>query len=175
MYKGSGSDLILTGYCDSDYAADIDTRRSTGGYIFKIANGPVTWSSKRQATVSLSTTEAEYIAASMATKEAIWLRNLLSDIGRRCENATIIMTDNQSTIKLIKNPEFHSRTKHIDVRYHFIREKLIEHEIDVKYIPSKNQLADIFTKGLPRDQFKHLVHEIGITELKDYFKYAKSD
>jgi len=135
----------------------------------------VTWSSKRQATVSLSTTEAEYIAASIATKEAIWLRNLLSDIGRRCENATTIMTDNQSAIKLIKNPEFHSRTKHIDVRYHFIREKFIKHEIDVKYIPSKNQLADIFTKGLPRDQFKHLVDEIGITKPKDCFKYTKSD
>jgi len=76
--------------------------------------------------VSLSTTETEYIAASIATKEAIWLRNLLSDIGRRCENATAIMIDNQSAMKLIKNPEFHSRTKHIDVRYHFIREKLIK-------------------------------------------------
>jgi len=85
------------------------------------------------------------------------------------------MIDNQSAIKLIKNPEFHSRTKHIDVRCHFIREKFVKHEIDVKYIPSKNQLADILTKGLPRDQFKHLLYEIGITRPKNRFKYAKSD
>jgi len=110
----------------------------TSGYVYKFANRPITWNSKRQTTVSLSTTKAEYIAASIATKEAIWLRKLLLDIGRRCENATKIMIDNQSTIKLIRNPEFHNRTKHIDVRYHFIREKLSTCEIDVEYISSQN-------------------------------------
>ena len=94
--------------------------------------GCITWSSKRQASVILSTTEAEFIAASEATKEAIWLRKLLYDIRQECENPTILNMDNQSSIKLTKNQEFHRRSKHIDVRYHFICDKVLENVIDPK-------------------------------------------
>ncbi|XP_033230350.1 secreted RxLR effector protein 161-like [Belonocnema kinseyi] len=121
MYKSCGSKLELRGYSDADYAGDVVMRRSTTGYVFMLAGGPITWSSQRQKLVTLSTTETEYFAAATATKEAVWLRKLLDDIGFQAAGASALFVDNQSAIKLIKNPEFHKRTKHIDVRYHFIR------------------------------------------------------
>ena len=122
------------GYSDADYAGDLETRRSTTGYAFNFANGLVTWSSQRQKMVTLSTTESEYVAAAMATKENIWIRNLLKDLGANCEKATALYVDNQSAIKSAKNPVFHRRTKHIDVRFHFIREKVASQEIALIYI-----------------------------------------
>lgn len=111
------------------------------------------WSSKRQATVSLSTTEAEFIAASEATKEAIWLRKLLFDFGHPCVEPTPLYVDNQSAIKLSKNSEFHPRSKHIDVRYQFICEKPRNDEIDTRYIKSGDQYADALTKPLTLEKF----------------------
>lgn len=126
--------LNLEGFSDSDYAGDIDTRRSTSGYVFKLSDGPITWMSKRQNCITLSTAEAEYIAACLAVKESVWIRKLLCDLGYFQNNPTQIHVDNQSAIRLVKNPEFHCRTKHIDIKYHFIREKFDNQEIDVTYI-----------------------------------------
>jgi transposase InsO family protein len=154
----------LIGYSDADYANDIETRRSTTGYLFELANGPVTWCSQRQKLVTLSTTESEYVAASVASREAIWLRKLLKDIRPQCEKATVIFVDNQSAIKLVKNPEFHKRTKHIDVRYHYIREKVNAKEIKVEYVPSELQKADIFTKALTKEKFKRLCSSMNVIE-----------
>ena len=145
----------LVGYSDADYAADLDTRRSTTGYVFAMNGGCIAWCSRRQATVSVSTTEAEFIAASEATKEAIWLRKLLSDIGHGCAEPTILHVDNQSAIRLTRNLEFHRRSKHIDVRYHFICEKLRNDEIDTKYLNTNNQHADILTKPLSYDKLMY--------------------
>ncbi|KAG5871047.1 hypothetical protein JTB14_021194 [Gonioctena quinquepunctata] len=122
--------LQLSGFSDSDYASDKDTRKSTTGYIFKLCNGAVTWSSKRQHAVTLSTTEAEYVASCQATKEAIWIRRLMNDIGESVSIATPLNIDNQSAIKLIHNPEFHNRTKHVDIQFHFVREKFQDGEIE---------------------------------------------
>ncbi|XP_071637520.1 uncharacterized protein [Temnothorax longispinosus] len=144
-YRSGGSDSKLVGFSDADYAGDLEARRSTTGYVYSLANGSVTWSSRRQKMVTLSTTKAEYVAASSAAKEAVWLRHLLCEIGHRCENATTLIVDNQSAIKLAKNPEFHERTKHIDVRCHHIREMIENGEIKVVYIPSEMQKADILT------------------------------
>ena len=130
LFRPNHTTGVLLGYSDKDYAADLDTRRSTSGYVFMMNGGCITWLSKQQASVSLGTTEAEFIAASEATKEAIWLRNLLYDIGHECENPTILNMDNQSSIKLTKNQEFHRGSKHIDVRYHFICDKVRENVID---------------------------------------------
>ncbi|UYV67990.1 hypothetical protein LAZ67_5002731 [Cordylochernes scorpioides] len=113
----------LTGYSDSAFARDIDSRKSTTGYIFMLNHGAVSWSSQKQSTVALSTTESEYIAACAATKEMVWLRRLLKDIGIKMDRPTVLNMDNQAAIKLVQNPEFHKRTKHIDVRYHYIRTK----------------------------------------------------
>ncbi|UYV73967.1 hypothetical protein LAZ67_11001633 [Cordylochernes scorpioides] len=113
----------LIGYSDSDYARDIDSRKSTTGYIFMLNHGAVSWSSQKQSTVAFSTTESEYIAPCAATKEMVWLRRLLKDIGIKMDRPTVLNIDNQAAIKLVQNPEFHKRTKHIDVRYHYIRTK----------------------------------------------------
>ena len=152
----------LTGYCDSDFAGDVSTRRSTSGYVFELASGPVTWTCQRQKSVAVSTTAAEYVSASLATREAVWLRKLLNDLGHQTADALVLYVDNQNAIRLIKNPEFHKRTKHIDTQYHFVRDQYEANVIDVKYIPSENQKADIFTKALPRDRFKRLCDAIGV-------------
>ncbi len=152
----------LKGYTDADYAGDTNTRQSTSGFIFILFGGPVAWSSRRQSCVSLSTTEAEYVAASDATKEGIWLRRLLLDLNPEWNKPIPLMCDNQSAIRLIRNPEFHQRTKHIDVRYHFIREHQEAKEIDVLYIPTEIQLADPFTKPLPNPRFSILRDALGI-------------
>jgi len=156
MYKSGENNFVLEGYSDADFAGDINTRRSTTGYVFMLAYGPITWSSQRQKSVTLSTTEAEYVAAAAAAKEAVWLRKLMNDIGCRCKKATVIYIDNQSAIQLVKNPVYHKRTKHIDIRYHFLREKVEENELKVCYIPSNLQRADIYTKAVPREPFKDL-------------------
>ena len=143
----------LIGFSDADYAADLDTRRSTTGYVFMMSGGCVTWCSRRQATVSVSTTEAEFIAASEASKEAIWLRKLLSDIGHECVRSTTLYVDNQSAIKLVKNPSFHRRSKHIDVRYQYICEKQRSGEIETKYVKTNDQYADFLTKPLCYEKY----------------------
>lgn len=165
--KYEKSDNELIGFCDSDYANDIDTRKSVGGFVFCLSNGAITWSSQKQNIVALSTTEAEYVAAASATKEIVWIRKLLTDIGCECNGGTVLYIDNQSAIRLAKNPEFHKRTKHIDIRYHYIREKVQEKEIFVEYVQTVNQRADIFTKALPNDRFKYLCSLIGISDLND--------
>lgn len=154
----------LIGFSDADYAADLDMRRSATGYLFVLNNCTVSWSSKRQQTVSLSTTEAEFIAAAEATKEAMWLRKLLSDIGHLYDGPTLLNVDNQSAIKLTRNPEFHRRSKHIDVRYHFICEKLTENVIDTKYVNTENQYADVLTKALTLDKFCRFRNKINVIE-----------
>lgn len=157
----------MIGYSDSDYASDLDARKSTTGYIFMLNGGAVTWSSQRQRSVALSTTEAEYMAACAATKEAIWLRQLLSDIDEPISGPTTLYIDNQSAIKLIHNPEFHKRTKHIDIRYHFIREKLKKGEIETQYKSSEQQLADFLMKPLPLPRFKFLRDAINNVPLQN--------
>lgn len=155
-FSANSSAFQLLGYSDADYASDKGTRRSTSGYVFLLASEPITWSSERQKMVTLSTTEAEYVAATSATKEVIWLRRLLKDFGCGCVGASDLYVDNQSAIKLAKNPEYHKRTKHIDIRFHFIREKVASQEINLEYVPSELQLADILTKALPKERFCQL-------------------
>ena len=146
----------LYGYSDANWAGDVDSRRSTSGYVFKVANCTVSWSSKKQGSVTKSTTEAEYVALSQATQEAIWMRKLLSDIGCKSEEPTTIYEDNQGAIEISKNAKFHNRTKHIDVRFHFIREKVSTNEVKVVYLSTEDMLADIMTKGLTKKRFQRL-------------------
>ncbi|UYV65269.1 hypothetical protein LAZ67_3003763, partial [Cordylochernes scorpioides] len=146
----------LVGYSDSDFARDVDSRKSTTGYAFMMNGGTVSWASQRQPIIALSTTESEYIAACSAAKELIWIRRLLQGIGCDITKETELYIDNQAAIKLVENPVFHKRTKHIDVRYHFIRSKHEEGELKVHHVCSSEQLADIMTKPLPRNKFHYL-------------------
>lgn len=160
--KQNGSKSALVGFSDSDYAGDRATRRSTTGYLFKLAGGPITWSSRKQSTVSLSTTEAEYVAASSAVKESLWLHQLLKDI-QEDDKLVLPMTlyiDNQSAIKLVKNSEFHQRSKHIDIKFHFIREQFEKGVILPQYVNTASQEADIFTKALSKIVFEKLRDKI---------------
>ncbi|KJZ70562.1 hypothetical protein HIM_10030 [Hirsutella minnesotensis 3608] len=157
----------LTGFTDSDWAGDRDTRRSTSGYVFNLGSGAISWSSKRQSSTALSSCEAEYIGQTQATKEAIWLRRLLTELQVAEEEghapaATIIYGDNQGAIALARNPQFHARTKHIDVQHHFVREKQHSGEVDLQYVPTDQQVADGLTKALPKDRFEVFRSALGL-------------
>ena len=115
-----GGDPVLQGWSDADWGGDRDIRRSTSGYVFSLGHGALSWSSKRQPTVALSSTEAEYRAACSATCEAVWLRRLLGELGFPQQSKTVIHSNNQSCIAIAKNPVFHARTKHIEIQYHFV-------------------------------------------------------
>ena len=160
------ADGNLIGYSDADWAGDIDDCHSTSGNVFSFACGAVSWLSKKQATVSLSTAEAEYVALSTATQEAIWLRRLLADVGEPPEGPTEIYEDNQGAVSMAKNPVGHARTKHIDIRYHFVREGVQDGAIALKYIATDEMIADILTKPLPKHRFQKLVTELGMKTVK---------
>ena len=162
-YKGTDSTLI--GYSDADWGGNLDDRRSTTGYVFSIAGGAVSWSSKKQPTVALSTTEAEYMALTQATKEGIWIRRLLEEIGIGSDllsGPTIIRTDNQGSIALAKNPIYHARTKHIDIRYHFIREKVEDGEVELSFCRTDDMTADVLTKGLSKEKHWRFSEGMGL-------------
>lgn len=155
----------LKAYSDADYAGDIDTRRSTSGYVFLFGDSVVSWGSERQKSVSLSTTESEYMAAALCTQELIWIKKLFGEIlGEDAFDATLYM-DNQSAIRLIKNPEFHKRSKHIDIKYHFIREKYEDNFFKLEYVSTKEMLADVFTKAIPPQNFGNLVKKLSVMEI----------
>jgi hypothetical protein len=155
----------ISGYTDADYGGDLDNRCSTSGSVFFVYGNLVSWSSKRQKCISQSTTEAEYVAASDACKEAVWLSSLLTELGETEEKSVPMYCDNQSAIQSIRNPAFHQRTKHIDVRYHFIRSLQENGIIDVSYVPSKEQKADILTKPLPKPEFKRMCQQLGLCDI----------
>ena len=147
---GDASKQHLEGWVDADHAGCTVTRKSTTGYVFKLCDSTIQWQSRRQATVAQSTMDAEYIAAAEAAREAIWLRSLLSELGFP-QTTTRLNCDNESAIQLANNPGTHARSKHIDIKYHFIREKVYERVLQLSYVRSELQDADFLTKPLPRD------------------------
>ena len=151
----------LIGFTDSDYAGSLDDRKSTSGYAFNYGECLISWHSSRQKTVSLSSTEAEYIGLTSAVKELIWLNQLLSELNRQVFQL-VIYCDNKSAICLAKNPEFHVRPKHIDIRHHFIREAIDAHKILIGHISTNEMPADIFTKALPKVKHKKCLQLLGI-------------
>jgi hypothetical protein len=160
---GAGGGAVeLSGYCDADWAGDLDTRRSTTGYAFSLGRGTVSWCSKRQPTVALSSTEAEYMSASQAAREALWLRRLMADLGFGPVGATTIRCDNQGALALAKNPVHHQRTKHIDVQHHFIRELVEQGTVQLVYCATDDMVADVLTKPLPRDKHWRCCRALGL-------------
>jgi hypothetical protein len=168
MYKnGDGQDLIMQGWTDSDYAGDYDDRKSTSGYVFTMGSSAVCWSSKKQPIVTLSTTEAEFVAAASSACQCMWLRNVLAHLHLNQKAGTIINCDNSSSIKLSKNPILHGRCKHIDVRYHFLRDLNKDGIIELSFCKSQDQLADIMTKALKLETFCRLRESLGVCDLSD--------
>lgn len=152
--KDGSSDC--TGYCDADWAGDMDDRKSTSGHMFQISGAAISWRSKKQPFVALSTAEAEYIALASAAQEAIWMRQLLTDVRNPPREPTRIFEDNQSAICMARNPQFHGRAKHIGIKHHFIREQVERGTVELQYCPTEEMIADMLTKGLSRDQFTKL-------------------
>ena len=160
------SDKIdFRGYLDADWAGDLADRKSTSGYVFMLLGAPVSWGSKKQSSVSLSTSEAEYIALSLAIQEGKWIHRLLCEIMTAVNKEgpeLMIQEDNQSCIKMTKNPVNHGRAKHIDIKYHHIRDEVKRGEVKLKYCETTIMLADIMTKGLSGPRHKNLTAALGI-------------
>lgn len=156
---GGDTQCSVAGYSDSDYAGDIDSRRSMTGYVFTLGCSVVSWKATLQATVTLSTTEAEYMALTEAAKEGIWLKGLVSDLGLYHDQA-IVYCDSLSAICLAKDQVHHERTKHIDVRYHFLRN---EKRIKVMKVGTADNPADMFTKPVSQSKFQHCLDLLNIT------------
>ena len=153
----------VKGYCDADWAGDIDTMKSTSGYVFMIGGGAISWSSKKQQTVALSSSEAEYMSATHASKEALWVKRFVEEIGWK-QPCVEIYCDNQSALKLMKNPKYHAKTKHISVQYHFLRELIEEGEIKFIFVGTNLQCADFLTKGLAREKLERFTKDVGLKE-----------
>ncbi|KAH9725713.1 hypothetical protein KPL70_007982 [Citrus sinensis] len=158
-----GSEFTVRGYVDSNFAGDLDKRKSTTGYVFTLAGAAVSWVSKLQTAVALSTTEAEYMAATQACKEAIWIQRLLEELGHKQQKISVYC-DSQSALHIIRNPTFHSRTKHIGVQYHFVREVVEDGSVDLQKIHTKENLADVLTKPINTDKFVWNRSSCGLTE-----------
>lgn len=158
------SEKPIVGYSDADWAGDCDDRHSTSGNLFVLGEGAICWASRKQPVVALSTAESEYIALSAAAQEAAWLQKLLSDLNISPQ-PIVMMEDNQGAIALAKNPVAHSRTKHIDIRFHYIREAQENGLIQIRYCPTEEMLADLLTKPLPRSAFERLRYSLGLKEL----------
>jgi hypothetical protein len=161
---GDKEGLNLVGYSDADWGND-STRRSISGYRFKFGAGVISWSSKKQKTVALSSTEAEYMALTQACKEAMWLKRLLKEMKCREDEAVPLEVDNISCMALAKNPEFHARVKHIDIQCHFIREKVATGEVTLKYCPTREMVADVLTKAVPRAKHEWCTKAMGIYDV----------
>jgi phosphopantetheinyl transferase (holo-ACP synthase) len=166
VYLGSTKNLWLTfggrtqklveGFCNSDYANQLDCHL-IAGFAYHFGEGAISWSSKKQQIIAQSTIEAEYIAQAHAAKEALWLRTFISEIREELARAIMIHSDNKGAIALAKDNKFHSRTKHIDVRYHFIHKAVEDEKVSVVYIPTDENPVDIFTKPLAKANFRRFV------------------
>ena len=162
MYRKDGGGLV--GFSDSDYAGDLMKRRSTSGYVFLKSGAAILWGSKLQATVAVSTCEAELIAGTRAIKEALWLRKLLGDM-EDVYSTIPLLIDNQSALTLVKNPAAGAQTrmKHVDVQYNFARHRVITGEIDAQYVRTEDMLADVFTKQLAGPMYRKHRDNMGMT------------
>jgi hypothetical protein len=161
----SNADADLTGFSDADFAGDVDARKSTTGVIFFLADSPITWQSMKQKVVAQSTCEAEYIAAANIACQAVWLARVLSEVQGGTPRAPMLKVDNKSAIALIKNPILHGQSKHIEVKYHYVRESADNGLIKVDFVRSEEQLGDILTKALGRVKFHEQRAKIGMLDV----------
>lgn len=175
--------ITLSAFTDADWATCPTPRRSVGAYLVTLGDNPISWHSKRQATASKSSTESEYLALSSGAQEAVYIRRLLlelqllpdCEVFLQCTNDNIVSAlpssqttihyDNDGAIKLARNPVFHARTKHIEVHHHFVRERVLEGEINIQYIPTDLQPADVLTKALSRPLFEKHRTALGVVDL----------
>ncbi|KAM0001541.1 putative RNA-directed DNA polymerase [Helianthus debilis subsp. tardiflorus] len=162
----SGGDGKLLGYSDSSFGTDLVDRRGTTGTVFYLSNNLITWSSQKQRTVALSSCEAEFMVATEAACQALWLRNLVSELTGKKAECVKILVDNEGSIALMKNPVFHGRSKHIDTKFHFIRECVDRDLIIVEHVSGDLQKADLLTKALPLIKFTEMKMLVGVEDFE---------
>jgi Reverse transcriptase (RNA-dependent DNA polymerase) len=153
MYRREASEQGLCGYSDADFGADINDRKSVSGYVFKLHGNTISWGTRKQAVVALSSTESEYIAMTVATTEGLWIQQILQELELPQEKI-ILFEDNTSAIAFSKNSENTKRLKHIDLKYHFLKDQVNDGNIVLRHVESREQCADLFTKSLPCVSFK---------------------
>nr|GFC12627.1 retrovirus-related Pol polyprotein from transposon TNT 1-94 [Tanacetum cinerariifolium] len=162
LWYPKDTDFELTAFLDSDHAGCLDSRKSTsGGIQFLGGNKLVSWSSKKQDCTSMSSVEAEYVSLSACCAQVLWMRTQLTDYGFHFDKIPMYC-DSKAAIAISCNPVQHLRTKHIDVRYHFIKEKIEKGIVELFFVETKYQLADLFTKALPVERFQYLVKRLGM-------------
>ena len=156
--------IDIIGYADSDFAGDSSDRKSTTGWLIKLGMNTISWKSSKQRLVTLSTTEAEYVAACDATREAMWMQNLLTELQVTNNKSATLHQDNQSAIFIENNDSVKQRTKHIDIKYHFIREQVQNNKLEIQYCPTAEMTADILAKPLNKTKFtKHRMALLNMT------------
>jgi hypothetical protein len=160
----SSVDLSLQGYADADWEGSAVDRKSTFDCCFTLGSAMVSWCSRKHSSVALSTAKVEYIALSVAVCEAVWLPKLLTDLFDHEMDPTTIHCDNQSCVKLSENLAFHDISKHIEIKYHYIRDMVQRKTIHVQYLPTHEQIADIFTKPLSKTKFEYFRERLGLVE-----------
>ncbi|KAK6120346.1 hypothetical protein DH2020_045903 [Rehmannia glutinosa] len=165
LFYPKNENFSLKGYSDSDYAGNIDDRKSTSGSCQFLGDCLVSWFSKKQNCVSLSTAEAEYISAAFCCTQLLWMKQTLADYKCSFENVPIFC-DNISAINIAQNPVHHNRTKHIEIRHHFLRDCVSKRKIEISFVPSQDQLADIFTKPLSSETFASIRSRLGIMHIE---------
>jgi hypothetical protein len=162
LHLGGNRPITLHAFSDSDWANCLDTCWSVGGYVCSLSSGAISWAARKQKVVTASSCEAEYIAAFETAKECIWLRTLLDTIGYCQTSPTTISCDNTATKTLSEDPLLHSRVKHINIKYYFLRERVQSADLRLNYINTKHNVADMFTKALDVKQFTYLQHFLGL-------------
>jgi hypothetical protein len=167
LWYPKGSTFGLIGYFDVDYAGCKIDRKSTSGICQFLGRSLVSWASKKQNSVAISTTEVEYIAAGYCCAQLLWMRQTLRDYGYKLSKVPLLC-DNESAIHMVDNPVEHNRTKHVDIRYHFLRDHQQKEDIEISYVNTHNQLADIFTKPLDEMTFNKLRNELNILDSRNF-------
>jgi hypothetical protein len=162
LYYNGDHDFKLVGYADSDWAGSVCDRKSTSRCCFSLGSAMTSWQSRKQSSIALSTTEAEYIATCSASGEAIWLQKLLTSLFDLEMEATVILCDNQSCIKMTENPVLHDKSKHIEIRYHYIRDMVQRGVVKLQYVGTDEQVAYVLTKPLSCIKFEYFRDKLGI-------------
>ena len=153
----------MRGYTDADWAGDVDERKFTSGFVFLLGNSAISWSSKRQTYVALSTMESEFITFSSTVQEGVWLKRFLDHLKVTFfKEPVIIMSDSQSSIAYTKDPKFHSKTKHIDIKYHYVKDMVARGEVNLKYISTHDLITNPLTKAVTRDVFERHINCFGL-------------
>eukprot|EP00253_Pinus_taeda_P016172 PITA_16172 len=162
LWYTKGNDLVIQAYTDADWAGSVDDRKSTSGASFHLGGCLVSWLSKKQSSISLSTTEEENVMIAACCTQVLWMKKTLQDLQIKFDEPIPIFCNNTNIISISKNPVMHSKTKHIPIKYHFVREKVAENNIKLEYLGTKEQIADIFAKPLARESFEYLFQKLGI-------------